>query len=46
MNFVMIEVETRQFEVLRRAFDSESKDLAIWTIPGVPNPDFRIIFFG
>ena len=32
--------ETQQFEVSRRAFDTESKDLAIETIPRPRNLDF------
>ena len=46
MNVVMDEVESLHFEVLRRAIDTELKDLAIWTIPRVPNLDFRTMFFG
>ena len=40
MNLDMNGIETRHSEVLRRAIDTELKDLSIWTIPKSPNLDF------
>ena len=41
MDLDMNEIETQHFGVLRRAIDTELKDLSIWTIPRPP----KLIFF-
>ena len=40
MNLGMNGIETRHFEVSRRAIDTELKDLSIWTISKASNLGF------
>ena len=44
MFLVTNEVAIQDFDILRRAIDAESRDLAIWTIPEAQNPNKFMCF--